>query len=229
MSGDGRLVEWHADAMTAAGDATPWASWHQDYADPASPLSQRLGVVVSQIQKALDQLPPGPISVISACAGQGHDVVLALQHHRRAEDVAGYLVEWDDHNVRQAAAALRSAGLDGIEAIRADASETDTYRDMPRADLLLLCGIFGNVSDDDVQNTIGQASRLCSPGAFVIWTRHRHAPDLTPQIREWFGEAGFEEVSFESPGENSFSVGMNRLSHQPIDRAPGVKLFTFPR
>jgi hypothetical protein len=178
---------------------------------------------------ALDLLPPGPISLISACAGQGHDVVLALQRHPRAGSVSGYLVEWDEHNVRQAAAALRSAGLDGIEAIRADASETDAYRDMPRADLLLLCGIFGNVSDDDVQNTVHKASQLCSPGAFTIWTRHRRAPDLTPQIREWFGEAGFGEVSFESPGEDSFSVGMNRLAHAPIDYAPGAKLFTFLR
>jgi hypothetical protein len=215
--------------MTAAGEATHWASWHQDYADPDSPLSQRLGVVVSQIQQALDRLPPEPIRLISVCAGQGNDVVLALRNHPYADKVSGYLVEWDEHNVQQAGNALRSAGLGGIEAIRADASETDTYRDMPRADLLLLCGIFGNVSDDDVHNIIGQASRLCSPGAFVIWTRHRHAPDLTPRIREWFREAGFEEISFESPGENSFSVGMNRLVQLPGTAAAGQKLFTFLR
>jgi hypothetical protein len=215
--------------MTAGDDATHWASWHQDYADPTSPLSQRLAVVVNRVQQAVGQLPPGPISIISACAGQGHDVVLALQDHPRAADVTGCLVEWDEHNVHLAAAALRSAGLLGIEAIRADASELNTYRDMPRADLLLLCGIFGNVSDQDVENTIAHASRLCAPGAFVIWTRHRHAPDLTPRIRAWFGQAGFEELSFESPGENAYSVGMNRLVHQPSRSAPGLKLFTFLR
>ena len=215
--------------MAAASDETNWASWHHDYADPTSPLSQRLRVVVSLVQRAVDLLPPGPISVISACAGQGHDVVLALQGHHRAAEVSGSLVEWDEHNVDQAAAALRSAGLDGIEAIRADASELDTYRDMPRADLLLLCGIFGNVSDEDVENTIVHTPQLCSPGAFVIWTRHRHAPDLTPRIRDWFGEAGFEEVSFESPGENSFSVGMTRLVGNPGRAVPGLKLFTFLR
>ncbi len=215
--------------MAVASDETNWASWHHDYADPTSPLSQRLRVVVSLVQRAVGLLPPGPISVISACAGQGHDVVLALQGHPRAAEVTGSLVEWDEHNVDQAAAALRSAGLDGIEAIRADASELDTYLDMPRADLLLLCGIYGNVSDADVQNTIAHASQLCSPGAFVIWTRHRHAPDLTPRIRDWYREAGFEELAFESPGENSFSVGMNRLLDQPSRAMPGLKLLTFLR
>jgi hypothetical protein len=216
--------------MTGAGDQeTHWASWHQDYTAPTSPLSQRLVVVVSRIQQAVDLLPSGPIRVISVCAGQGHDVVLALQNHPRAPDVTGCLVEWDEHNVHQAAAALRAAGLHGVEAIRADASDVDVYRDMPNADLLLLCGIFGNVSDEDIQNTITHASSLCAPGAFVIWTRHRRAPDLTPRIREWFGQAGLEELAFTSPGENSFSVGMNRLLEQPSGPVPGRKLFTFLR
>ena len=216
--------------MTAGGDEVAhWARWHVDYTDPTSPLSQRLRVVISRIHQAVDLLPPGPISLISACAGQGHDVVLALHHHPRAADVAGYLVEWDEHNVTQATAALRAAGLHGITAARADASEVDLYRDMPRADLLLLCGIFGNVSDGDVENTIAHASSLCAPRAFVIWTRHRRAPDLTPRIRGWFGEAGFEERSFESAGENYFSVGMHRLVSQPSRPVPGLKLFTFMR
>jgi len=216
--------------MTSGGDrGTHWATWHQDYADPTSPLSERLVVVVSRIRQAVDALDPGPVSVISACAGQGHDVVLALQDHPRAPDVFGVLVEWDEHNVNQATAALRASGLHGIKAIRADASDTDAYRDMPRADLLLLCGIFGNVSDDDVANTIAHAASLCRPGAFIIWTRHRRAPDLTPRIRGWFSEAGLEEVSFESPGEDSFSVGMHRLLGAPAPRVPRLKLFTFLR
>jgi hypothetical protein len=37
---------------------------------------------------------------------------------------------------------------------------------------------------------------LCSPGATVVWTRHRREPDLTPTIREWFVEAGFIEEAF---------------------------------
>ncbi len=216
--------------MTAARDqGTHWATWHQEYADPTSALSQRLVVVVNRIQQAVGALPPGPIRIISACAGQGHDVVLALQHHDRAADITGYLVESDEHNVHQAAVALRAARLHGIAAVRADASEIDAYREMPRADLLLLCGIFGNVSDEDVQSTVTYASSLCAPRAFVIWTRHRRAPDLTPRIRDWFGEAGFEELSFESPGEDSFSVGVNRLLGQRSRTVPGLKLFTFLR
>ncbi|HET7901924.1 MAG TPA: hypothetical protein VFL59_12115, partial [Candidatus Nanopelagicales bacterium] len=206
-----------------------WNAWHEQYADPASPLSQRLAVVVSRIQQAVDRVPPGPIRIISVCAGQGHDVVSALQGSPRAADVTGFLVEADGTNVAEAAAALRDARLTGIEAVCADASELDTYRDMPRADVLLLCGIFGNVSDSDVQRTIEHASTLCAPGAFVVWTRHRRAPDLTPRIRGWFDAAGYDEVSFDSPGADSFSVGMHRLRAEPAGPAPDVTLFRFIR
>ena len=67
-SGTGHGVGCHAGAMAVASDETNWASWHHDYADPTSPLSQRLRVVVSLVQRAVGLLPPGPISVISARA-----------------------------------------------------------------------------------------------------------------------------------------------------------------
>jgi hypothetical protein len=214
--------------MSSPGEpATHWARWHEAYSDPASPLTRRLAVVVSRIREAVDQLPPGPIHLVSVCAGQGRDLVLALQNHRRAPDVTGYLLEWDEHNAHQASEGLRTAGLHGLTVLHTDASSTNAYRDLPRAQLLLLCGIFGNVSDEDVHNTISHASSLCVPDAFVIWTRYRDLPDPTPQIRRWFGEAGFEELSFESPGDNAFSVGMNRLQTEPLPPTPGLRLFTF--
>jgi hypothetical protein len=72
---------------------------------------------------------------------------------------------------------------------------------------------------------------LCAAGATVIWTRHRAEPDLTPTIRRWFIEAGFEEEAFDSPGPgtNSFSVGVDRLSADPQPFKPGRRLFTFIR
>jgi hypothetical protein len=60
-----------------------------------------------------------------------------------------------------------------------DAALTDAYEGAVVADLLLLCGVFGNVTDEDVETTASNASRLCAPGAVVIWTRHRRPPDLS--------------------------------------------------
>ena len=207
---------------------TSWTDWHHAYADPASPLSQRLAVVVARIREALDLLPGGPLRLISVCAGQGHDVVGALAGHPRADDVTGRLVEADPTNAGLAHAALQGAGLDRIEVVCADAAVTTAYDGAAPADLLLLCGVFGNVTDDDVRTTVTTARMLCAAGGVVLWTRHRRAPDLTPTIRGWFDEAGFDELAFDSPGPDSYSVGMHRSREEPVALAP-VRMFAFVR
>lgn len=208
---------------------TDWAAWHRAYDDPTSPLSERLDVVVGRVRGALTSLPPGPVRLISACAGHGHDVLAALAGHQRSADVVGRLVEADPHNSAASAHAFATAGLGAIETVCGDASTTDAYAGIAPGDLVLLCGIFGNVSDVDVHNTIVSASMLCAPGAYVIWTRHRRAPDLTPSIRRWFDVAGFEEVAFDSPGSGMWSVGTHRLTTEPQAFREGVRLFTFIR
>jgi hypothetical protein len=215
--------------MEAADGATDWVAWHRDYADPTSALSQRLGAVVARTRDSLDVLPTGPVRLISSCAGQGLDVLAALEGHPRSADVVGRLVEADPHNSSVSARAFAAAGLGAIESVCGDASTTDAYVGSDPADLMLLCGIFGNISDEDVRNTVVHASMLCSPGAHVIWTRHRREPDLTPSIRRWFDESGFEEVAFDSPGPGMWSVGAHRLVSEPVPLRQGVRLFTFIR
>jgi putative methyltransferase len=203
-----------------------WVRWHDDYADPESDRSQRLAVVRRRVREAIDRTT-GPIRLISVCAGQGHDVIGVLADHPRSSEVAALLVELDEHNVALARKAAADAGLDGVRIVQADAARTSVYRDAVPADVLLLCGIFGNVSDDDVRTTVTNASRLCARDATVVWTRLRESPDKTPAIREWFVDAGFEEVAFDSPGLDRFSVGTNRLSRAPLDYRDDLTLFTF--
>ena len=175
------------------------------------------------------RLSPRTDRLLSACAGQGHDVVAALRDHPRAGDVVGRLLEADPRNSELARLALADAGHSGIEAVCGDASRTEAYAGIAPADVVLLCGIFGNVTDDDVRTTVQHASMLCARGGQVIWTRHRRAPDVTPRIREWFGDNGFEEVAFDSPGPDRLSVGTHRRLSEPTPLLPGVRLFTFTR
>ena len=203
-----------------------WARWHDDYERPDSNLSRRLSVVQRRLGEAIDGAA-GPRRLISVCAGQGRDAIGVLAEHPRRSDVTALLVELDEHNVAVARGLAADAGLDRVEVIRADASLTAVYRDAVPTDVLLLCGIFGNVSEQDVRTTVANASRLCAPGAVVIWTRHRQAPDQTPAIREWFAHAGFEEVAFDSPGEDRFAVGTHRLVNDPLDYDDDLRMFTF--
>ncbi|MCA1710255.1 MAG: SAM-dependent methyltransferase [Actinobacteria bacterium] len=203
---------------------TYWQRWHDDYADPRSDLSQRLAVVQAAIRSDLDSRPPGPIPLLSMCAGQGHDVAGALDGHPRRADVRGLLVELDPSNV--AAARTRLHGL-RVDAVEGDAGSTSPYEGAVPADLLLVCGVFGNVPDEDVERTVALLPTLSAPNATVIWTRHRREPDLTPSIRGWFSGAGYAEQQYVSPGEGGFAVGVHRLTAEPPPYEPGRRLFTF--
>ncbi|MGA2453858.1 MAG: hypothetical protein ABSG93_10090 [Solirubrobacteraceae bacterium] len=214
-----------ASADIAAQAAVDWRAWHSGYEDPDSELGRRLALVRAQLRAALDRAQPGPIRLISVCAGQGHDVIGVLTEHPRREDVTARLVELDAENVTLAQGAARAAGLDAVEVVAADASITDAYVGAVPADVVLVCGVFGNIAAADVAATIDHLVQLCAPQATVIWTRHRRAPDLVPHIRTAFEACGFEEIAFaEAP---PFGVGTNRLQAAPRPLQPGLKMFDF--
>jgi hypothetical protein len=209
-----------------------WVDWHGGYDDPSSSLSSRLEFVKLRLREAIDECPPGPVRLLSLCAGQGRDVIGVLPAHRRRDDVRALLVEYDGRNVELARHRAAEAGLAQVRIRQADASQVGSFADALPADVLLLCGIFGNISDRDIQRTVYAASALCAPGATVIWTRHRRLPDLTPAIREWFAECGFSEVAFDELDTGRLvSVGTHRLAggqdepKEPV--LPAGPLFTF--
>jgi hypothetical protein len=199
-----------------------WRAWHQQYDDPGSDLSQRLLTVQAQVRAALDRAPAGPIPVIKLCAGQGRDLIDVLRDHPRAADVRARLVELDP----ELAATAREQAPEQVEVVTGDASLTDQYDGFVPAELVLLCGIFGNIANADIQRTIAGSRQFCRTGATVIWTRHRGDPDLVPSICDWFETGGFERV-WVSDKEASLGVGVHRFTGVPEPLVKGESLFSF--
>jgi len=195
-----------------------WVAWHAAYDDPQSRLSRRLLVVQRRIGEALDAAPPGGVRVASLCAGDGRDLLGVLERHARAPEVAAVLVEQQPDLA--ARARERASGIAGVRVVTGDAALVDTWRDVVPVDLLLLCGIFGNVDDADIARTIAALPGLCRPGATVIWTRHRRPPDLVPTVAEWFAAAGFEVTSVDDTADGQACVGVG------VRRGDG-RLFAF--
>jgi hypothetical protein len=185
-------------------------------------------VVRARIAAALDAAPPGPLRVISMCAGDARDLLPVLAAHARRADVAARIVELDPGNAARAGAAAAAAGLDAVEVVVADAALTDRYAGAAPADLVLACGIFGNVVDADIRRTVGAFPSLCRPGGHVIWTRHRRAPDVVPAMLSWFESAGFRLGWLSEPGL-PFGVGVHRFDGPSLPLAHGERLFTFFR
>jgi hypothetical protein len=70
--------------------------------------------------------------------------------------------------------------------MQGDAGTTAAFAEVVPVDVLLLCGIFGNVEDDDVERTVRAVPSLLAHGGTVLWTRHRGAPDASGAVRHSF-------------------------------------------
>ena len=146
------------------------------------------------------------------CAGQGRDVIDVLATHPRARDASALLVELDPGLVAFARDRAAAAGMAGqVRVVEGDASRCRWYRDDVPADVVLVCGVFGNISRVGHPRTIQALPGFCRMGSEVIWTRHRRPPDATPSIRAEFAAAGFTEVAFEAPDDYVLAVGRHRL------------------
>ncbi len=213
--------------MMAAMALRDYAAWHEDYDRPGSALHLRLLVVQDLIASALDELPSGPVQVISMCAGQGRDLIGVARRHQRGSDLTGILVEADARNVAVARKGIEQGGLDGLTVIQGDAGQSGIYAGAVPAGLVLACGVFGNVSDEDIRRTIGFIPALCAPGAWVIWTRDPRKEGIMTAIQDWFKGAGFRPHALVVGEGNLFGVGAAVLTGPPLPFRPDVPLFTF--
>ena len=217
------------DMPTSADGLRDYVAWHDAYDDPQSSLSWRLSIVRSWIERVLDEYS-SPVRVLSVCAGDGRDVLGALAVRPDVADVDVTMLEIDP--VLAARARQQSADLHPrirVDVRVADAGDPAAYFGAVPADIVLLVGIFGNISDADLARTIAAAPAMCRPGATVLWSRGRHSGDRTDEIRRCFLAAGFAEIGLDTLDRDGHpTVGAMRFSDE-TKPMPTHRLFTFLR
>ena len=207
-----------------------WIEWHRGY-ERWPPLQARLEAVRAQLASALSACPAGHIQIISLCAGDGRDLIGALAHHPRREDVSATLVETDAELITRGEAAVSHFNLSSyVRCLRADATLADTYRAIAPAQIVLAVGVFGNVRAADEGQLVQSLQRLCRPGGSVIWTRSVVKQDgerAAERIRQRLKEAGFHEHTLTRTTPHGFAIGTHTYRGEMQRLVPGTKLFEF--
>ena len=192
--------------VMAVSDTRDYQDWHRAYDDAGSGLSWRLRRVRHHIRDALEE-HPGQARVLSVCAGDGRDLLGVLTERADTRRVSAVLLELDPGLAQRARDAAAAAGLTRLEVRTVDAGATDSYLGAVPADLVLLVGIFGNVTDDDVWRLVAFAPRLCRPGATLVGSRGRGlgreipgvtSGDTNSEVRTKLETAGFTELAYET-------------------------------
>jgi hypothetical protein len=212
--------------------AEDWQAWHRQYDDPTSSLSRRLQVVRDQLTTLLTEHPQIR-RLVSLCAGDGRDVLPVLA--TVAPSVEAVLVELDPHLAAAAEETATALELPAVVVRTEDAGSTESLRGAVPADVVMACGVFGNITGDQVRRTVDTLPMLLREQGYVVWTRGSGAPeDPTPaagdpseSVRQAFAAAGFDEVAFVRPADASFRVGVHRLARPPKGFVPDVQMFSF--
>ena len=206
--------------------AKDWHEWHRHYDDDGSGLAGRLRVVQRDLRQALGEAPrdgDGVVRLVVMCAGEGRDVLPVLAAYEGT--VRSVLVELDPDLADKA----RAANAPGVTVRTGDAGDPATYQDLAPAHIVMACGVFGNTTVADAHRTIEALPTLLADDGLVIWTRGHFAEDDTDpaqDLREHFTRSGFAEVSYTSPEDERFRVGMNRLVQRPAIDQP-ERFFSF--
>jgi hypothetical protein len=206
-----------------------WSEWHDEYDDPDSELALRMRTVRKHVAAVVAACPPGPVTVVSICAGQGREVIGALENHSRREDVRGRLVELDADNAAFAREWAGNAHLDALEVVNGDASVSDAYAGLARADLVVVSGLFGHLDDEDRVSTIAFLRQILRSGGHVVWTGFLRDNGPVEKLRRFFVEQSLDEVETEFlPGEEyRFTVTLSRYAGSEEPLQANTKLFTF--
>ena len=154
------------------------------------------------------------LRILSLCAGDDRDVLPELAGTAPPVDVQAVLVELDPELAERARRA--ADGRDEVLRVRVgDAGDVSSFDDVLPVDLLLLCGVFGNVSGDDIRRTIATVPAMLVPGGTVIWTHGRFG-DEQPTCARSCGGGSSRPVSTRSPSTASPS---GSVSASPAGRS----------
>ena len=188
--------------------ARDWHAWYGDYDDPDSELSRRLAVVRRELAAVLADRT-GPVTLLSLCAGDGRDTLPVLASS--SATVSAVLVELDPDLAEAGRRQAAALGLD-VDVRTDDAGLVAAWADVVPVDVLMLCGVLGNVTDDDARRILTGAALMLQRGGTMVWTRGNRGSgeeDPSEWLRGLLLEAGWEERSFVRPDDASYRVGVH--------------------
>ncbi|BAT56144.1 hypothetical protein NOS3756_51460 [Nostoc sp. NIES-3756] len=206
-----------------------WYEWHDLYKTEPR-LQQRLEIVQEFIAYSLNASPDGALRVVSVCAGDGRDLLGTLKNHPRAKDVSARLVELNPQLVERGRATIEALGLaKQIEFVNGDATIASNYVGAVPADIVIVCGVFGNLTDEaELGRLLDNLRFLSKQGAFVLWTRgHSQGIAHSDTVRRILSASEFAEVNFKLTATGDMGVGIHRYQGENLPQPKEQQLFVF--
>lgn len=194
-----------------------WQTRNSLYNDPTSGLSLKL-IHIKNLIKSFLKESDRDIIVVSLASGQGRDILESVYELQSDKKISIYLIDSDQESLDYAANFCIEKSISNVTLVLGDASLSDLFKkyEIPRADLILMCGIFGRMSLLDIESIIKSSKQLINDGGNIIWTVNNKIYGIFDIINNTFVKNGFLNMEKSLSNDLNFSVSRNQLE-SPIE------------
>jgi len=206
-----------------------WTEWHEEaYNDINSLPYQRTEIVKDLINKYLSEIDKN-IVVISIGAGQSRDILPVLIGRKDNDRITTYLIDTDIECLNYAKNYAKDNNIINVHIVDMDGSLVKNYKDIPKADLIIFCGMMTQKNTDEVKNLANNIKLICNEDAQIIWSRHGYDGDYSTPFRNVFNENSYKELDFYISHKEPFFICRNIMMPNPIniETEKDVKIFIF--
>ena len=206
-----------------------WTEWHEEaYNDINSLPYQRTEIVKDLINKYLSEIDKD-IVVISIGAGQSRDILPVLIGRKDNDRITTYLIDTDIECLNYAKNYAKDNNIINVHIVDMDGSLVKNYKDIPKADLIIFCGMMTQKNTDEVKKLANNIKLICNKDAQIIWSRHGYDKDYSTPFRNVFNENFYKELDFYISHKEPFFICRNIIMSNPlnIETKKDVKIFIF--
>ena len=146
-----------------------WNDWHSIYDDKESAPYKR-SIITQELVNNYLNIHKKNIIILSICSGQARDILPAIAGREDKDRITTYLLDIDKDCLEYAQEYARIHDIPNVHTINKDASLKESYDDIPKADLIVICGLFGHLSLEDITTTVSFLAYISDNDAHVIWS-----------------------------------------------------------
>ena len=183
-----------------------WNDWHIIYDDKESAPYKR-SIITQELVNNYLNIHKKNIIILSICSGQARDILPAIAGREDKDRITTYLLDIDKDCLEYAQEYARIHDIPNVHTINKDASLKESYDDIPKVDLIVICGLFGHLVPEDIATTALFLQTLIEDNATVIWSRNKFFNDHSDNIRNIFNQLSYKEIDFID--EQMFFVGVS--------------------
>lgn len=206
-----------------------WTEWHENaYNNTNSLAYQRTEIVKNLINKYLYEINKNVV-IVSIGAGQGRDILSVLKERKDNNRIFTYLIDTDMECLDYAKNYAEKNNIINVNVVNIDGSLTENYKDIPKADLIIFCGMMNQKNTEEVKSLANNMKFLCNEDAQIIWSRHGYDEDYSTSFRNVFNENFYKELDFYISHKEPFFVCRNIITSNllNVEIEKNVKIFIF--